>query len=295
MLKALRLKQNFLTKAVLNKAARNKTAANVSPRFTILSFWVTIYSLMFYEGERFTEPYINRGVNDCMPHIHKSIEVLYVVSGVKPVTVNGVTFNLNAGELLVCFPYDLHGYGKFDGESFVAVLPLVYCESFISEVSGKIPDKNVLSGSVAKTVYEKMTELSDSKNHVLTSGITNYILGLILEEVNLNGKKSREKTLIDDILKYIDLHYSEDITLTALSKNFGYSKYYFSALFNDKFKTGLTNYLNSVRVYKSLPLLKKYNIAEVATLTGFKSPQQYHLYFKKIFGVTPHKYSASGK
>lgn len=246
---------------------------------------------MFYEGERFTEPYVNRGVNDCLPHIHKSIEVLYVLRGVKPVTVNGVSFNLNAGELLVCFPYDLHKYGAFDGESLVAVLPLIYCENFIGEASGKIPDKNVLSGATAKIIYEKMQELETPKNSVLTSGITNYILGLILDYVNFNGKKNREKTLIDDILKYIDLHYAEDIDLTALSCHFGYSKYYFSALFNDKFKTGLTNYLNSVRVYKSLPLLKKHNVAEVAELSGFKSPQQYHLYFKKILGVTPHKYT----
>lgn len=226
-----------------------------------------------------------------MPHIHKSIEVLYVISGVKPVTVNGVSFTLKAGELLACFPYDLHKYDAFGGESLVAVLPLIYCENFINEVSGKTPDKNVFSGSAAKAIYEKMQELETSKNPVLTDGITNYILGLILESVNLNGKKSREKTLIDDILKYIDLHYAEDIDLTALSNHFGYSKYYFSALFNDKFKTGLTNYLNSVRIYKSLPLLKKYNVAEAAALSGFKNPQQYHLYFKKILGVTPHKYT----
>ena len=190
----------------------------------------------------------------------------------------------------MCFPYDLHKYGAFDGESLVAVLPLIYCENFIGEVSGKMPDKNVLTGETAKIIYEKMLELTPPKNHVLTSGITNYILGVILDSINLNGKKSREKTLIDDILKYIDLHYSEEIDLTTLTNHFGYSKYYFSALFNDKFKTGLTNYLNSVRVYKSLALLKKHNVAEVAALSGFKSPQQYHLYFKKILGVTPHKY-----
>ena len=114
--------------------------------------------------------------------------------------VNGVSFNLNAGELLVCFPYDLHKYGAFDGESLVAVLPLIYCENFIGEASGKIPDKNVLSGATAKIIYEKMQELETPKNSVLTSGITNYILGLILDYVNFNGKKNREKTLIDDIL-----------------------------------------------------------------------------------------------
>jgi ribonucleoside-diphosphate reductase alpha chain len=75
-----------------------------------------------------------------------------------------------------------------------------------------------------------------------------------------------------------------------LAKEFGYSKYYFSNLFNSKIKSSLPKFLNSVRINKSLELLRSNKITDVAYMVGFNSPQQFYLNFKKVLNVTPKQY-----
>ena len=53
--------------------------------------------------------------------------------------------------------------------------------------------------------------------------------------------------LMAEVIRYVDEHYNEKLTLDGLAAHFGYSKYYFSRLFNRTFNCSLTSYVNSVR------------------------------------------------
>ena len=103
------------------------------------------------------------------------------------------------------------------------------------------------------------------------------------------------RTQIHRIADYIDKNYASPIGLEELASEFGYSPNYFSSLFKKYFMTGVTQYINSVRVQKSVPLLKTQKISAVYFLCGFQSPQQYFLNFRKFFGCTPYEYLHAGK
>jgi two-component system response regulator YesN len=85
----------------------------------------------------------------------------------------------------------------------------------------------------------------------------------------------------------VDEHFNEDLTLDDLAKHFGYSKYYFSNLFNKHFKTNLKNYVNQVRIAKAVKLLKKYSINEVSGMCGYNSLQAFFYNFKRVTGTSP--------
>ena len=44
------------------------------------------------------------------PHLHFSVEVIYVISGSLNITINDKTKNLQTGDLAVSFPNDIHSY-----------------------------------------------------------------------------------------------------------------------------------------------------------------------------------------
>ncbi|MDE5896915.1 MAG: AraC family transcriptional regulator, partial [Clostridia bacterium] len=89
---------------------------------------------------------------------------------------------------------------------------------------------------------------------------------------------------------YIDEHYAESLTLAEAAGKFGYAPNYFSSLFKRYFRIGFAQYVNSVRVRKSIPLLKTQKASSVCYDCGFRSPQQYFLNFRKVFGCTPYEY-----
>ena len=53
----------------------------------------------------------------------------------------------------------------------------------------------------------------------------------------------------------------------------------------------VSEYVNTVRVNKSLKLLGKMNVQDIAFKVGFNSSQQYFLNFKKVFNSTPNNYA----
>lgn len=248
---------------------------------------------MFYETIRESELYYNEADCLCPPHFHKAVEFLYVLSGDKPVSVNDTAFTLHTGELLVCMPYDVHSYAPSSGIQRCAVFPVELCSGFFTAVHGKTLLSNVfMNENFTADVAEHLKRFSQTCNPVLMRGVISYVLGRLLEEGAFVPANETGTDILREILAYIDEHYAEQITLSAAAKQFGYSKCHFSRLFHARFTANFTDYLNRVRVFKSLPLLKSHKISSVYDLCGFNSPQQYFLNFKKVMGKSPRAYLA---
>ncbi len=71
-----------------------------------------------------------------------------------------------------------------------------------------------------------------------------------------DGVKERQ-SFVDELLAYINENYAEDITLSSMAEHFGYSKYYFSRMFNAALGTSLTDYVSAVRMMRALDLMRR--------------------------------------
>ena len=80
----------------------------------------------------------------------------------------------------------------------------------------------------------------------------------------------------EHILQYIEDHYNETITLDEISRHFGYSKYYFSRLFNRTFHCTLNAYINSVRVRAVSKMPEEQSKTEKIIEAGFNSLSSYY-------------------
>lgn len=92
--------------------------------------------------------------------------------------------------------------------------------------------------------------------------------------------------------KYIAENYQSNISMTSMAELVNLSPVYFSVLFKREVGTNFLDYLNQYRLEVSKKLLRqvKYNINEVASLSGFQDSKYFSKLFKKTFGITPSDY-----
>lgn len=97
------------------------------------------------------------------------------------------------------------------------------------------------------------------------------------------------------ITSYVRDNLSGDLSLSALSVKFGYSKQYVMRLFRTHLGTTVSDYVNSVRMRRALDLLRStgMSIGEVAYSLGYSSGYYFSRVFKATFSISPSEYVRS--
>jgi len=147
-----------------------------------------------------------------------------------------------------------------------------------------------------------ITKISNEYSHkdkfydmYIKSYIFEILAGLYRHDILIAPHKLMDKKSVSAIrpaLLYISEHYSEKITLDAISNLMYIEKSHFCKLFKKATKTSFLNYLNFIRICHSEILLRetKMTVAEIATETGFSSASYFAETFKKINLLSPMAY-----
>ncbi|BBI31502.1 response regulator [Cohnella abietis] len=101
-----------------------------------------------------------------------------------------------------------------------------------------------------------------------------------------------DSNAISFIIKYMEMHHDQDITLRSAADQIFMNPSYFSTLFKKKTGINFIHYLQKLRIEKSKELLQnpQYKIYEVATKIGFSDEKYFFKVFKNITGITPNEY-----
>jgi len=229
--------------------------------------------------------------NYCNVHFHKNIEILFVKEGRHRVIINGVEHILTAGEIAFSNSYDVHCY-KYEEHSkvYIIVIGNNYSSRFINQY-GKIFDNFLpVHNEGTKEIFELLDKFYYQKNDnnlLMNYGFIDLLLGLMAKYYPLKDGIKNNNNIIIEILTYINENYKSDITLNSVSERFGYTKPYFSMLFNKYTNTHLRDYINRLRVDRVKELLedKQYNndtITAIAMGCGFESLNTFYRAMKKF-------------
>lgn len=232
-----------------------------------------------------------KGENFCATHFHRAIEILYVVSGEKQISVNNRDYTLTKGNIFFCPPWCTHCYKKSNNsEQICIVAPSEYCINYEKLFINNTPS-SMLIKDTDNFFLSHIQKLQHPQNYIQYEGILNFILGEYLSKITLEPKKRDQlENLQEKIVEYVNENYKNNITLTDIATYFGYTKNHFSALFKKKFSITFIQYLNFVRIKESLPLLKTVQTTAIHLYCGFNSAQQYFSNFKKFLHCTPQEY-----
>lgn len=97
---------------------------------------------------------------------------------------------------------------------------------------------------------------------------------------------------INVILKYIDVHYRDNITIAELAKLVHLSPNYLSTTFKKFFGVPLQLYITKYRISVAEQLLSNtvLPISTVAEMTGYSDAPHFSQVFRKLMGMSPTKY-----
>lgn len=216
-------------------------------------------------------------------HFHRSIELIYVLSGKVCATIDGGVVEAKKDQIIFIPSGSSHSVWAEDNTlSLTLIIPYNYFSSFeqkgidlnFSCLSNKTHNKLILQQIL------NIKERVDDQHSLLMQGFVYVVLGLIVENYRSESKKKKRNDLILDIVNYIELNYAENITLDKISAHFGYSKYYFSKLFNKLFGCTLNNYVNTVRC-AVIENNKGIGASNAILNAGFNSLSSYYKFKKK--------------
>lgn len=110
------------------------------------------------------------------------------------------------------------------------------------------------------------------------------------------GERGLGDRHIEEMIEYIGIHYREDLKLTDLARQFGFSYCYISTYFKENMTESFSEYLNKVRIGRARTMLRNSSrtIAEVGNEVGYTDQSYFCRVFKRLVGVTPGRYRKDG-
>jgi YesN/AraC family two-component response regulator len=133
----------------------------------------------------------------------------------------------------------------------------------------------------------------DGDKHKNEGGKQKKDLGKQTNSAILLGERATNNA--EKIMEWIEEHYWTKFELDQLSKELHMSPYHISHLFKQAIGTSITEYLNARRMRQACWLLKSSDapIEYIGQQVGLANFSYFCQLFKKITGVTPHKYRSS--
>ena len=121
--------------------------------------------------------------------------------------------------------------------------------------------------------------------------------GLALRLCALCRESWMQTSPLPGVLRYLEKHYMEEITLTQMARSCHYSTSYFSTLFKAQTGETFVSYLNRLRLEKACELLLTTNgkNADIAQQVGFSDPKYFNRLFVRQYGMPAHAYRKSAR
>ena len=237
-------------------------------------------------------------------HAHECYELYFLISGARYLFVGNRFYSVRAGDVFLIKPGVEHRTLDSSGGEYSRLAVMI--------PRGLIPSDAIPEGdihfarpdekhrAVLYSETERLKRLGDSKERgggirVMISVLN--ILSILVSEPHLELTEGASPSIerMEEILRYIDSHFTERITLSSLSERFFISEYYLCRLFKEHTGRSFLEYLNELRIRRAVSLISsgERRIAELRRHSGFGSDSAFCKAFKRGVGCSVREYAAS--
>ncbi len=111
----------------------------------------------------------------------------------------------------------------------------------------------------------------------------------------IKNKREQPKPLIQQVVSFVDAHYSQPTSLKVISNMFNISSAYLGKLFREETGKSFSKYLNTIRIKKAKELLATTpeRANKIALDVGYSDSNYFYSIFKKYTGMSPSEYVKS--
>jgi len=154
-------------------------------------------------------------------------------------------------------------------------------------------DESLLLSSFETCSNNRPTANSEAVFRFFAQYLATYFKGLHCNAVSPEGKDSIFTSVIEQILHYIFLHYTNPgINVEEIALACGYSPSTISHVFKRQMKTNIRTYINRLRIVLAKKELRGGNsVALTAMECGFNDSNYFSTVFTSIVGIPPSQYA----
>ena len=235
--------------------------------------------------------------NNYHPHIHRQVEIFYVLDGAIEITISGQKELLKKGMVSITFPNIVHE--TFTPEHSSAVMIIfnhTLLPDFSAEFNTQTPKNSFLTCPQNSEQFSFLINglLENTKNNTdirISKGYLYLITTMILSQMPLVKQEKRYDSagICQDISNYLNQHFTEELSLSQLADALGYSKYHISHIFKEKFGCSYNNYLKQIRAEYAMGLLthSELSMTDICFASGFSSLRSFYRAFHELYGTPP--------
>ncbi|OWA35538.1 AraC family transcriptional regulator [Saccharibacillus sp. O16] len=243
-------------------------------------------------------------------HFHTTYEFFYMMDGQRKFFIKDRTLVIGAGDIVVVAPNVLHRTTHAETPDYERLVVNVH-ESYL-------PDGRAGRLDVLRPLYERdylLLRSGDYKSQIIDAlagemireieagqpGFEAYMQALIIQLLIAccrqlpDQEEERQPAAnllherIFEVVRYINEHYMEDLTLQKLGEKLYVSPYSISRSFKEATGFTFVEYVNSVRVKEAITLLLRSSLKVnvIARKVGFGSVTHFGRVFREVTGHAP--------
>lgn len=241
----------------------------------------------------------------CGAHLHKEIELVYMLSGETKAYLDSEEFTLYEGDLFFSFPNRVHYYRTYAEEkSVLMIFPPEIFADFSNILIKNVPVSPVIrKENLPENIRDILCEVVKIRHSdvqyafEINKGYLNVFLGEVLPLFDYRKVLSSNTDMLSSILNYCLQNYTDSISLDTMAKELHASKYYISRLFNDKIKIGFNDYINILRVNDAKERLinSDDSVTEIGIAVGYNTIRSFNRAFLTITGMSPRDYRGASR
>ncbi len=242
-------------------------------------------------------------------HHHNCCELGITFKGNGLFTINSKIYSVSVGDI-VFIPQGIKHYSKsldpenkarcrfiyFDAEKLLKSVGITD-ETRISKLLEKLNITSpVLTDKDKSGRYEALKRFADEmfkENCNLELCSVYFLEYLIKSDISKTADEShRYDKEMENVLRYMTLHFSEEITTDQLARLCYLSKSQLNRRFQSAYGISPIAWLNRFRLYSARELLQNtdFSIPLICEKTGFKNTSDLYRHFKAKFGLSPNQY-----
>ena len=240
-------------------------------------------------------------INFCL-HTHDNYEIYLFLEGDTKYIVEEKVYNLTPGDIIVIRKHEMHrafhnrvtSYHRF----VLMVSPEFFQEYHCSEYEAQFINTgadNKISSKIVRSsglydAFMRLKKYSRDFSQLDTPACSSVIVEILylISDIRSFEVSDVSHRQLKSIIRFLNNHYTENITLNELEKKFFISKYHLCRLFRQN--TGLTvhQYVTRKRLALTGELVSNgKSLSEAATLAGFSDYSSFYRAYKKEYGQKP--------
>ena len=241
------------------------------------------------------------------PHLHPEIELVLVLKGNPFFNIDGTLTRFSEKSIILLNSNELHEIISEEQPSTLLLLHILpeYFEGYFPQMKFiRFHENKIVSKNHRLFIYTfckllKTYVIQEPYYQIQCSSLINIMLYDILQscayykmyggKLKTTAKRSQQ---ISEIIRYIEEHYAEKITLTDLSEYLNLSVSYLSHFIQDNLHRSFSEYLTYTRYLNAKSLLMKgeTSLTDICYNCGFSSYRYMSNAFKKYSDDTPKEF-----